>query len=107
LVIDNAGARLLEDFVKVMVIFEEATTLIGAEKYASASMLIPMFQAIRNSLASAAENETPEACTLRGAMSKSVEFYLHKYDYFDRNCLAALTFLDPRRVKHELKFGLL
>jgi hypothetical protein len=78
------------------VIFEEATTLISGDQYVTGSMVIPMFQAIKNALESPCLNETTDGATLRSAMSKSVRFYLGKYDYLSLQCLAAISFLDPR-----------
>jgi hypothetical protein len=98
LVVDDADARLLDDFVQVMERFEEATKMICSEQEESASLLIPMFQALRTSCSEEIEGESDESVYLRGALRKSVDFYLKKYDYMSSNCLAAITYLDPRYI---------
>lgn len=96
MVLDDADARLLADFVQVMERFEEATKMLCSEQEESASLLIPMFHALRSSCCEEIEGESEESAYLRGAMRKSVDFYLKKYDYMNSNCLAAITYLDPR-----------
>ena len=91
----------MRDFVTVMSGFKQATKLLSVEIYETASIVIPLFQTLKRSLATPTNNnietlKTPQGKYLRSALEKSLDFYMNKYKYFSNDLYMALTFLDPR-----------
>lgn len=85
----------MKDFVLIVSCFDEATSIISAKRYETASLLIPMFQAIKESLENCIPNQ-PVSDKFKSALLRSYNYYMNKYNYFEMDSLAAITFLDPR-----------
>lgn len=86
---------MMQDFVRVFGSFEEATTILSGQRYETASLLIPLFFAVKQNV-ELDEQDSECAKILRSALKKSVDFYIKKYGYFQSSILSAVSFLDPR-----------
>ena len=97
----------MRDLSMILAGFQQATKLLSTERYETASILLPMFQTIKNWL-SVDNNGIPKSFELYSdedgkmlvsALRKSLTFYLNKFKIFDNEILITLSFLDPRFYK--------
>ena len=84
-------------FVEILSYFNDASHKLSGETYTTASVVIPILQAIRNKLT---DSETISDCSIKkyfaSALLKSLDFYIESYNYFDNELLNACSYLDPR-----------
>lgn len=85
----------MNDFVRVLGCFDEATTVLSGEHYETASLIIPVCYALKQAV-EVDPQDSEYAAILRSALKSSVDFYLARYDYLNAPVLSAITFLDPR-----------
>lgn len=94
----------MRDFHSILSGFHQATETLSFERFETASIILPIFQSLKDWLA--VDNlEGPKVTTndgklLRSALSKSYNFYMEKYGYFENPLLKAITFLDPRLINY-------
>lgn len=93
--ISETEMLLLQDFEDIFGCFAEATELLSGQNYATASLVIPVFESIRDCVRPR-EEDTHNGQSLRAALKKSFDFYVGKYKYLSTPEYAAITFLDPR-----------
>jgi hypothetical protein len=88
---------MLQDFEDIFGCFAEATDLLSGKTYATASLIIPVFESIKECV-SPRPLDTRNGQLLRSSLKKSFDFYVDKYKYLSTPEYAAITFLDPRFV---------
>lgn len=87
----------MRDFVSVTHGFHQATELLSMQRHETVSLVLSVFQVLKNSLGDdAPELQTDEGDKFRSALLKSFNFYMTKYPYFQNDLLKAATFLDAR-----------
>jgi len=88
----------LKDLVDVLQIFHEATEKLSGEKFATVSMILPLFNSIRSMLPNESNMRGTKALFI-SALRKSFDHYSSKYSIFDNQVLITAAFLDPRFKK--------
>lgn len=97
LLINDDDYILQCDYESIFGGFAEATALLSGQKYATAALIIPLFESLRECVLPRPA-ESVKGRLLRSSLKKSFEHYMAKYKFLSTPLLSAITFLDPRYI---------